>query len=70
MRKNMRAYFAAYDVNDTFLDVGTCEEIACRFDLTPNQVRQRAKDNKRKTYKKNRKDTIKIYGLGVMPIDE
>lgn len=65
-----KAHYIVYDKEDEFLALGTSEEIACQFDLTTMQVRQKAKDFKRyeKTGQTNRYP-IRIFGVGRMEVE-
>lgn len=65
-----KAFYIVYNKDDEFLALGTAEEIACQFDLTPLQVRQKAKDFKRheKTRQTNRYP-IRIFSVGQMEVE-
>lgn len=65
-----KAHFIVYNKDDEFLALGTAEEIACQFDLSTMQVRQKAKDFKRyeKTGQTNRYP-IRIFSVGRMEVE-
>ena len=70
IRMKKKAFYIVYNKDDEFLALGTAEEIACHFDLTPFQVRQKPKDFKR--HEKTRQTsrfTIRIFGVGMMEVD-
>lgn len=65
-----KPFYIVYNKDDEFLALGTAEEIACQFDLSTMQVRQKAKDFKRheKTGQTNRYP-IRIFGVGRMEVE-
>ena len=60
-----RVQYAAYDNEDNFLDIGTAEEMACKFDMTAQKVRRNAIDTKRSTSKRKNKD-VYFFSMGVL----
>lgn len=64
-----KAHYIVYNKDDEFLALGTAKEIACQFDLTPLQVRQKATDFKRREHKNQiNRYPVRIFGVGLMEI--
>lgn len=64
VRKN-KVEYAAYNSEDKFLDMGTAEEMACKFDMTAKQVRRNAIDTKRSTSKR-KNEGVRFFSIGVL----
>lgn len=65
-----KAHFIVYNKNDEFLALGTAEEIACQFDLTTMQVRQKAKDFKRREHDGMiNRYPVRIFSVGRMEVE-
>lgn len=64
VRKN-KVEYAAYDSEDNFLDMGTAEEMACKFDMTAHKVRRNAIDTKRSTSKR-KNEGVRFFSMGVL----
>ena len=60
-----RVQYAAYDNEDNFLDIGTAEEMACKFDMTAQNVRRNAIDTKRSTSKR-KNEGVRFFSMGVL----
>lgn len=65
-----KPHYIVYNKDDEFLALGTAEEIACQFDLTPLQVRQKACDFKRREHSGMiNRYPIRIFGVGRMEVE-
>ena len=69
-KKKTKPFYIVYNKDDEFLALGTAEEIACQFDLTPLKVRQKAADFKRRERDgmKNRYP-LRIFSVGRMEVE-